>query len=159
MFFNCVVEVFTAIIFPYPHLSQYFILTDLNYSVCIPFSSIFASFIFVRVYFMLKLLKHLTRWTSIKAETVCEKYVCKADSQFAFKAFQKENPFTLLFTIFILSLLCFGLSLRIFELYYWETQNSSFPLFQDWSFIWNSMWCIFVAMTTGIFSIIFSWLR
>ena len=124
--------------------------TDLTYSFIMPISSIFSSLCFIRFYFMLKLLKHVTKWTSVQAENVCEKYVCKADSQFAFKAFQKENPFILLFIIFLLTCVCFGLSLRIFELYYWETINSlNNSTFQDWSFIWNSMWCIFVSMSTG----------
>lgn len=74
-----------------------------------------------------------------------EKYVCKANTKFAFKAFQKENPFIILILIFILTCVCFGLALRTFELYYWETKDS---IKQNWEYILNSMWCIFVSMTT-----------
>lgn len=146
-----------AIILPYPYLNTFFILNDLDYAFVMPISSILSSFSFIRFYFMLKLIKHLTKWTSFKAETVCEKYVCKADSTFAFKAFQKENPFLLLFIIFIFTCLCFGLSLRIFELYYWETIDPNEEGFQNWNYMWNAMWCIFVSMTTGKFNIKFQW--
>jgi potassium intermediate/small conductance calcium-activated channel subfamily N protein 2 len=75
----------------------------------------------------------------------CEKYVCNADTAFAFKALQKENPFFTLFIIFVLTCVCFGFSLRNFELHYWETQPE---LLQNWRYHWNAMWCVFVSMTT-----------
>jgi hypothetical protein len=74
-----------------------------------------------------------------------EKYVCEAGSSFAFKALQKEYPFITLSIIFVLTCVCFGFSLRIFELYYWETQAIRK---QDWTYEWNAVWCIFVSMTT-----------
>jgi hypothetical protein len=73
-----------------------------------------------------------------------ERYVCKADTKFALKAFQKENPFFILFAIFILTCVCFGFALRTYELYYWETKQN----IQNWNYHWNAMWCIFVSMTT-----------
>ena len=61
------------------------------------------------------------------------------------KAYQKNNPFKTLIFLFTISCICFSLSIRVFEIYYWE----SFPIIsQDWTFIWNALWCIFVSMTT-----------
>ena len=61
------------------------------------------------------------------------------------KAFQKNNPFISLIFLFAISCICFSLCIRVFEIYYWE----SFTIIsQDWTFIWNALWCIFVSMTT-----------
>jgi predicted regulator of amino acid metabolism with ACT domain len=87
----------------------------------------------------------MTKWTSLNTEKVCDKHACKADTKFAIKAFQKENPFVILFIIFIFTCVCFGWSLRSFELLYWETRNN--PT-QDWKYPMNAFWCIFVSMTT-----------
>lgn len=73
------------------------------------------------------------------------KYVCKADTKFAFKAFQKENPFVILGVIFIFTCVCGGLSLRNFELLYWETKKDS-SSYMNWEYTINSMWCIFVSI-------------
>jgi len=115
--------------------------------ICIPYSSFLSSLTFIRFYFILKLFKHMTKWTSTSSEHVCDKYVCKADTKFAFKAFQKENPFFILLVIFVSTCVCFGLCLRTYELYWWEYKKD-FPRYQDWEYILNSMWCIFVSMTS-----------
>lgn len=87
----------------------------------------------------------MTKWTSINTEKVCDYYACKANTHFAFKAFQKENPFFILFIIFISTCVCFGWSLRNFEMLYWESiENPS----QDWNYPLNAFWCIFVSMCT-----------
>jgi hypothetical protein len=84
-------------------------------------------------------------WNSPFAENKCEKYVCNANFKFAFKAIQKERPFLTLLVIFLLTVVCFGFSLRNFELHFWETQP---VLEQNWRYQWNAMWCVFVSMTT-----------
>ncbi len=119
---------------------------DLGGFICYPYSTILASMTFLRFYFVFKLFKHGTKWTSVTSERVCEKYVCKADTRFAFKAFQKENPFLILSIIFVSTCLCFGLSLRNFERFYWETKPADGAM--DWDYAMNAMWCIFVSMTT-----------
>jgi potassium intermediate/small conductance calcium-activated channel subfamily N protein 2 len=98
-----------------------------------------------RFLYIYKIFKHVNLWNSLFAEIKCEKYVCHADLKFSFKAIQKEKPFITLFVVFILTVVCFGLSLRNFELLYWETQQR---LDQNWRYHWNALWCIFVSMTT-----------
>ena len=75
-------------------------------------------------------------------------YVCEANTSFAFKAFQKENPFLVLLIIFILSCYSFGMAIRIFELYYWENFETDTQNYQNWNYQWNAMWFVFVSMTT-----------
>jgi hypothetical protein len=89
----------------------------------------------------------MTKFTSTKAEHICEKFVCKADTRFAFKAFQKENPFVIFGVIFIFTCICCGLSIRIFEPLYWETKKDN-PYFQDWDYMVNAYWFTFVSMCT-----------
>jgi hypothetical protein len=145
------------ILFQYPNTKTYLLETELDNSLVIPYSTVLSTITFFRCYFLLKLLKHFTRWTSSEAEEVwydtiyfSEKHVCKPSIKFAFKAFQKENPFLALSVVFVLTCVCFGVALRAYELYYWETQDPKRIDFQNWVYIWNSMWCIFVSMTTGI---------
>ena len=131
--------------FPYPGITGYLLYVEMGNYICYPYSSMLSAMTFFRLFFIFKLFKHLTKWTSTLSEHVCEKYVCKADSKFAFKAFQKENPFIMLVSIFIFSCVCFGLTIRTFERYYWENKEEKT---QDWDYVWNCMWYIFVSMTT-----------
>lgn len=131
--------------FPYPGITGYLLYMEMGNYICYPYSSMLSTMSFLRLFFLFKLFKHLTKWTSTKSEHVCEKYVCKADSKFAFKAFQKDNPFIMLVVTFVFSCLCFGLTIRTFERYYWENKLEKS---QDWDYIWNCMWYIFVSMTT-----------
>ena len=61
------------------------------------------------------------------------------------KAYQKNNPFISLIFLFLLSCVCFALCIRIYEIHYWESQKL---ILQNWKYRWNSIWCVFVSMTT-----------
>jgi hypothetical protein len=129
----------------YPGISSYFVYSELGTTICITSNAILTSLSVFRFVFIYKTFKHFNLWNSTFAEIKCEKYFCNADFIFAFKAIQKERPFITLLVIFLLTVVCFGFSLRNFELHYWETQPH---LDQDWRYHWNAMWCIFVSMTT-----------
>lgn len=77
-----------------------------------------------------------------------KRYVCKASTSFAFKAFQKENPFYILILIFMISCYCFGEAIRTFEIFYWENFDKNNSYNQNWNYQWNAMWFVFVTMTT-----------
>ena len=141
-------EIVIVIPIQYPKINDYMLYKEFGSPILIPFSSILAALSFVRVFFVLKLFKHLTRWTNSRSERVCEKYVCRANTSFAFKAFQKENPFTVLFLVFIMSCYCLGLAVKTFELYYWENISPTDNSYQNWNYQWNAMWFVFVTMTT-----------
>lgn len=129
----------------YPSINGSLTLITLGSTMCLPYTSILAAISIFRFVFIYKIFKCLTFWNSQIAEVTCEKYVCLANSGFAFKALQKEKPFLTLMVIFVLTCVCFGFSLRIFEMHYWESQVS---LNQNWRYHWNALWCVFVSMTT-----------
>jgi hypothetical protein len=130
---------------PYPGINSYVLYMELGTALIVPVTSILSVFSLLRVYFFLKIFKHLTKWTSSLAEYICDKYAANASTWFAFKAFQKENTFLILLFIFILSCYCFGMGVKTFELLYWEHFDTPS---QDWSYQWNAMWFVFVTMTT-----------
>lgn len=140
-----IIELLLICFFPYPSLNAYIIEHELGGYIILPLTSIFCAVSYIRFYFGLKLFKHMTKWTSTSAEYVCELSLCKADTGFAFKATQKENPFSILFIIFAFTCVCLGMSLRIFELLYWETKTDSSG-YMDWNYAINGSWCIFVSM-------------
>jgi hypothetical protein len=144
-FFYSVVECFLLLLIQYPKLNSYIIFSSLGTCYCLPISTILSSISIFRFIFIGKFFKHFTVWNSEMAEYKCENSLCHADMKFAFKAIQKENPLLALFAIFVLTCLCFGFSLRNFELHYWESQSI---VTQNWSYYWNAMWCVFVSMTT-----------
>ena len=132
-------------IFQYPGINSYIVQKELGNTFILPISSILSSVCIFRLFFSFKVFKNITKWSSLSAERICDKYVCEANSSFAFKALQKEYPFITLTVIFILTCICFGFSLRVFELHFWETKEI---IIQDWTYEWNAVWCIFVSMTT-----------
>jgi hypothetical protein len=140
-------ELILISIFQYPSFNKYLILHEMGSYLFIPISSILSAFTFLRFYFVLKIFKHVTHWTSTHSEYTCELHNCKADAAFAFKAFQKENPFIVLAFIFFLTCFAFGMALRIFELHYWETRKDE-SNYQNWEFALNGMWCIYVSLST-----------
>lgn len=138
-------EIFVVLPIQYPNVNSYIIFHQLGATICLPYTSVLASLSIFRFIYILKVFKHFSIWSSDHAERKCEKYVCQADYNFTFRAMQKENPFTILSSIFILTCACLGISLRNFELHYWESKPI---LFQNWRYHWNAIWCIFVSMTT-----------
>ena len=144
-FLYAVVESLSYLFFQYPNINSFIIQYELGNTFILPYSSILAAVCIFRLCFSFKIFKNLTKWSSLQAESMCEKYVCEANSSFAFKCLQKEYPFITLTLIFLLTCICFGFSLRVFELHYWESEEIKA---QDWTYEWNAVWCIFVSMTT-----------
>lgn len=144
-FWLAIAEIIVIVPVQYPDVNSYIIFTQLGSTMCLPVSSILAAISIFRFIFIYKFLRHFSMWNSEQAERKCERYVCQADTKFAFKAMQKEFPFVTLLMIFILTCVCFGFSLRIFELHFWEAIMD--PT-QNWRYHWNAMWCVFVSMTT-----------
>ena len=132
----------------YPNTEKVFFYEEFGHYAIYPLSTFLSTISLLRIIFVLKYLKNLTRFTDTKSEKICEKYACKANESFAFKAFQKENPFIVLFSIFLLSCLCFGYAMQNFEILYWEHYSNQNDNYQSWEYIWNSFWFVFVTMTT-----------
>ena len=132
----------------YPNIKKVLFYEEFGHYVIYPLSTFLSTISLLRIIFVLKYLKNLTRFTDTNSEKICEKYACKANESFAFKAFQKENPFIVLFSIFLLSCLCFGYAMQNFEILYWEHYSNQNDNYQSWEYIWNSFWFVFVTMTT-----------
>ena len=138
-----IVELILVLIFQYPNVMSTFNQIDYASIICIPASSILASFTMLRVYFIIKQIKYFTEYSSFDSEKTCEKYGCKANSSFAVKAVLKEYPFMILFGILFGTTAVFGITIRIFEVI--PISNSSE---RDWIFYTNAFWCVFVSITT-----------
>lgn len=144
-FLLSILEILLILPIQYPGINSYIIFVQLGSTICLPFTSILGSISIFRFIIIYKIFKNFTIWNSEYAEMKCEKYVCQADTRFAFKALQKENPFLTLGIIFVLTCVCFGFSLRNFELHFWEANGD---ISQNWKYHWNALWCVFVSMTT-----------
>ena len=143
--FFLLIEIILLLFFQYPGLNTYSMLSQLDCVMVLPISSLFSAFTVYRLIYILRIIKAITVWDSMMSEKICEKYSCTPGFIFSFKATQKNNPFLSLIILFFLSCICFGFSIRIFELHYWETQKE---LTQNWRYHWNALWCVFVSMTT-----------
>ena len=110
-----------------------------------PISSILSAFSLIKIYFCFKTVKHFTIYYSVNAMEICQKHYFELNSTFVFKAIQKDKPFIVLFTILLVTCVCLGLALRIFELHYWEARP---VVEQNWEYFSNALWCIFVTMCT-----------
>ena len=138
-------EVIFLLILPFPSLNYTWINHQLDRIIVIPLSSILNAFLTFRLFYFFQLINSLSVWDSSLSEKVLDKFYLQPNLLFTMKAYQKNNPFKTLIFLFTISCICFSLSIRVFEIYYWE----SFPIIsQDWTFIWNALWCIFVSMTT-----------
>lgn len=69
-----------------------------------------------------------------------------ADSKFAIKAYLKYKPFAILSIGLGLSVLIFGLTVRIFERPVQLTTRSV-----NFNFVWNSFWSVIVTMATSYY--------
>jgi hypothetical protein len=69
-FYILIVELIMIMPFQYPGVDNYVIYDELGDTLCLPFSSCLAVLTFIRFYFLLKLFKHLTKWTSTSSEEV-----------------------------------------------------------------------------------------
>lgn len=143
--FYRIIEVFVYMIVPYPGINSYFYLNQFNDTIILPFSILISSFSIFKFFFIIRIYKYISKLNNVKAEVICNKHSCQLNSKFIFKILQKEHPFSTLCLILLLTCICFGYSLRNFELLFWETQQEKS---QDWNNFWNSIWCIFVSMTT-----------
>jgi len=63
-------EIVLIVPIPYPGVNGYFLFKDMGTPLLIPYSSILTIFSLLRVYFILKLFKHLTRWNDSLSEYI-----------------------------------------------------------------------------------------
>jgi hypothetical protein len=69
----------------------------------------------LRVYILVRVLKHYTKWSNMHAEEVCERYGTGANTVFVLKAIFKEKPYLTLSICMAISIAIFGMATRTFE--------------------------------------------
>ena len=82
-----------------------------------PVSTVIASIMMFRTYLLFRLFTRFSKYKSAQADRSCFKVGIEADSVFALRGSFKDNPFILLGFTFIISSICFGLAVRLFERY------------------------------------------
>ena len=138
-------EVIFLLIFQYPYLNYILIIKQLDRIMILPLSSLLSALSTFRFIYFFQLINSFSIYDSSLSEKILDKFYLSPNIIFTMKSYQKSNPFISLIILFLISWISFALSIRIFEMHYWETYK---VILQDWSFIWNSLWCIFVSMTT-----------
>ena len=138
-------EIIYLLILPYPSMKLISIYAQLDNVIVMPISSFFNSLSSFRFLYIFQILNALSIWDNVQSEQILEKYSINSSFLFSMKAEQKENPFIFLLFVFFTFCISFGLCVRVFELYYWESQ---IVFLQNWRFRMNSIWCVFISMTT-----------
>jgi hypothetical protein len=119
--------------------------SQLNGTFVLSGNAIFTTFTLMRFYLVLRLFEHYTKWSTRRAEMICEEFGCEADTIFALKAVLKERPLIILGFFISSTIIICGVAARQYERPYADSnQNIS----QDYNYIWNCMWMIVLAMTT-----------
>ena len=112
------------------------IYAQLDNVIVMPLSSFFNSLSSFRFLYIFRILNALSIWDNVQSEQILEKYSINSSFLFSMKAEQKENPFIFLLFVFFTFCISFGLCVRVFELYYWESQ---IVFLQNWRFRMNSI--------------------
>ena len=139
------IEVIFLLLLPYPSLNKILIINQLDRIMILPLSSFLSSILTFRSLYFLQLFNSFSIYNSLLSEKILDKFYLSPNLIFTIKAYQKSNPFIYLTLLFTISCITFSLSIRIYEMHYWETITL---IQQDWTSIYNSIWCIFVSMTT-----------
>ena len=90
LFYLMLCEVLLIALIQYPNTERVFFYEEFGHYIIFPLTTFLSTISLLRVTFVIKLLKSLTRWTDAKSEDICEKYACKANESFAFKAFKRS---------------------------------------------------------------------
>lgn len=99
-------------------------------------------FTLTRFYLLIRVYTFYSYWFSEDTEKVLNDCRIFGGRSFALKCELKERPFTILFLAILVSIFSFGYALRAAEIDYMFISN------QDWTYLWNGMWCIIITMTT-----------
>jgi hypothetical protein len=80
-----------------------------------PLNTYLTSIMLLRVYLLLRLYARFSIYKGTFADRCCAKVGIEADTTFSLKCSFKENPFSLLFFVFLLSSVTLGFAVRMFE--------------------------------------------
>lgn len=129
-----------------PGLDMEFEFKQLDGTLILSLDAICATIMLLRVYIIIRMIKHYTKWSNMYAERMCERYGTKNNTIFVLKAIFKEKPYLTLSICMVLSIAIFGMGTRTFERPYELDDDDGVDL--DYDYIWNAMWLIVLTMTT-----------
>jgi len=111
---------------------------ELTYSL----DTIFTMIILIRCYWLLRVFTVYSYWNSEDTEKVLNEWRIFGGRTFAIKWELKERPYMILLVSILTSMFIFGFALRSAEIPYMAVSG------QDWTYLWHSIWCIIITMTT-----------
>ena len=111
---------------------------DLTYS----FDMCFTLVLLLRIYHIIRVFLLHSVYYKENTDRVLNDWRILGGKEFVLKWELKERPFTILFITILIVSFTFGYALRAAELPYIHVSN------QDWTYLWNGMWCILITMTT-----------
>ena len=113
-------------------------------SLILSLDALLATIMLLRVYIIIRMIKHYTKWSNMYAERKCERFGTKNNTIFVLKAIFKEKPYVTLSICMVLSIAIFGMATRTFE----RPHLPEYGTDMDYDYIWNAMWLVVLTMTT-----------
>jgi Ion channel len=142
-FKRALIEILVYSIHPLPFINYDFEFKQLNGTLCVSLREISTSLMVFRVFILLRLLQHYSKWTSEHSSAICDSYGAKSTIFYSLKALLREKPIQMIMPLMGISLLSMSFALRTYEKNFRSDNNT-----QDYSYIWNSMWLVMLTMTT-----------
>ena len=100
----------------------------------------------MRLYLAYRYFTRYSHWSSLSGSEqtyrICDEFKIEGTESFALKCELKERPYSVISVALAISILAFGFAMRLAELPYIATSG------YDWTYLWNSMWCVIVTMST-----------
>ena len=120
--------------------SEYVYTYDIT--IVYPINSILCSFVWIKLYVIIRSFLLSNKWTTPRAQRVCLLNGCYADTTFSFRANFKEKANTILIAAYMLTSFILAYMLRIFERPLSEVSG------QNFNYFWTAIWNVFITMTT-----------
>lgn len=98
-----------------PGFDVEFEFSQLDGELILSLDAICACIMLLRVYIVVRVLKHYTKWSNMHAEEICERYGTESSTIFVLKAIFKEKPYITLSVCMAISIAIFGMATRTFE--------------------------------------------
>lgn len=140
---HMILEILLFSFHPLPFINPKFEFSQLNGVLLLSLHDIFTSFTLLRVFQLLKLFRHFSKWTNEQSSAICDSYAANANISYALRALLREKPIQLILIFFSVSTIVLSLALRIYEKNFMSLSGE-----QNYAYLWNSMWLILLTMTT-----------
>lgn len=141
LIFECV---FNCLICP-PFIDVYVEIDQLKGKILLSLDTVCFFFCLLRFYNVLKVPEQYSIWTTEESTKICKKYKFTPDTSFLVRAELAKRPYFAVFSSLFITLVLFGLGVRMFETTYVAEDGTVDEFF--WQFV-NTFWFIIVTMVT-----------